>query len=114
MKQNGDFSKVTTDDKFKLSLNVMADKLNEKTRDKILLTYNDRKLLQSYETIRQSGIYQKGSKSKVHRKIVEFPNPEVFGFVDDILKAIYGEDWLHNNKALRHDLVKPWHVVKNL
>ena len=109
-----DYEAVTPNEKIRLTLVGMADKYNEQIRDKILLTYNDKKLLKGYENIRNSGMYQKGGKTKVHRKIVEFPSPEVFDFVNKVMTGLYGVDWLYDNKALKHDLVKPWWVVKSL
>ena len=114
MKKSDGYAEVTPNDKIQLALNLMADKINEQQRNKILLTYNDRKLLKGYEDIRNSGIYQSGGKSKSHRKILEFPNPETFEFANRTLIALYGEDWMQNNKALRHPLVRPWWVVKSL
>ncbi|MCK5295273.1 MAG: hypothetical protein KAJ75_00155 [Alphaproteobacteria bacterium] len=102
------------DEKFRKSFVVMFDKFDEKTRDKIRDTYQDRKLLQSYEDIRQSGLYQKAHGKAHHRKILEFPNREVFDFVDTIMTSKYGNDWLYDNRALKTELVKPWWVVKSL
>ena len=113
MNKKGDFNEVTTDEKIRLTLHAMADKINEDARDKILLTYNDRKLLKAYEDIRNSGIYKRSGKGG-HRKVLEFPNSETFEFANKTLTALYGENWIQNNKALRHPLVKPWWVVKSL
>lgn len=114
MKKKDGYAKVTPNEKMRLSLAAMADKIDEKARDKILLTYNDRKLLKAYENIRNSGIYQKGGGKAHHRKMLEFPNPETFEFVNRTLTALYGENWIQDNKALRHPLVKPWWVIKSI
>ena len=101
--------------KVRTTLIGMADKYDAHARAMILKTYNDPILASTYKGIRDSGIYQHGGKGGArHRKIVEFPNFYVYEFVDTVMKAIYGYDWLKNNKALRHELVKPWHVVKTL
>ena len=108
------FAGVTTDEKIRTSLVAMTDRINEEARDKILLTYNDKELQKGYQKIRDSGIYQKAHGKAHHRKIVEFPNPETFEFVDTIMNAKYGDDWLYDNRALRSELVRPWWVVKSL
>lgn len=104
----------TTDEKLQITLAGLANKYSMAIRNHIYATYHDKKLLDAYREIRKSGIYQKGGKSKVHRKIVEFPNAFVFDFVDTVMTALYDRDWLYNNKALRHELVRPWHVVNKL
>ena len=105
---------VVDDQKLRMSLIALADKIDQKAREIIYRTYNDPEIASIYRGIRNLNVYQHGSKSKVHRKIIEFPNMYVDMFVDTVLTAIYGKDWLKNKKALRHELVKPWHVVNHL
>lgn len=93
---------------------LMLDKYDEGARNLIIATYNDKDLLQKYIDIRRSGVFQKGGKSKVHRKLIEFPNPTVFDFADTVLSKLYGEEWMYDNRALKHDLCKPWWVVERL
>lgn len=100
--------------KLRMSLVLMADRLSEAVRDHIFATYNNPVLHSSYNQIRNSGIYQKGGKSKVHRKILEFPDAYVFDFVDITMRALYGPEWLKNRRALNHELVRPWWVVSKL
>lgn len=102
------------DEKLRTTLVAMADRYDEQIRDLIYRTYQDDELARIYRAIRASGVYQKGGKSKVHRKIVEFPNAYIYDFVDATLSALYGPDWFYNNKALKHDLVRPWWVVHKL
>lgn len=106
--------KFVDNEKVRLSLVALSDKYSESIRDHILNIYNNPKLHDAYRAIRNSGLYQKGGKSKVHRKIVEFPDAYVFDFVDTVMNALYGEEWLYDSRAMRHELVKPWLVVKKI
>jgi len=102
------------DEKLKTSLITLASKYNDQIRAYIYSVYNDIELMKTYKAIRDSSVFEHGGETKVHRKLVEFPNGFVFDFVDTVLSSIYGADWLQNKKALRHELVKPWWVVKRL
>lgn len=105
---------AVNDQKLKMSLIALADRIDEKAREIIYRTYNDPEIASIYRGIRSLHVYQHGGKQKVHRKIIEFPNLYVDMFVDTVLTSIYGKDWLKNRHALRHELVKPWHVVNGL
>ena len=105
---------VVDDKKLRMSLIALADRINEKAREIIYRTYNDPELASIYRGIRNLGIYQHGGKTKVHRKIIEFPNMYVDMFVDTVLTSLYGKDWLKSKKALRHELVRPWWTVRRL
>lgn len=100
--------------KLKKSFAVMLDVFNEKQRIHILSVYNNTTLLEAYKNIRDSGKYEKAGGKASHRKIVEFPDPVVFEFVNRIMVARFGKDWLYNNIALQDELVKPWWVVKKI
>lgn len=101
-------------EKLRTSLIGMAEKYSEYARTIIYMTYNDPKLMAIYRNIRNSGIYEKGSKGKVRRKILEFPNSYVYDYCDTVLSALYGKDWTRNNRALRHEILRPWWVVSKL
>lgn len=105
---------AVNDLKLQMTLSVLADRYNEAIRSLIYKTYQDDELHSIYKAIRNSGIYQKGGKSKVYRNVIEFPNGYVFDFCDTVMTEMYGEDWLNNPAALRHELVRPWHVVSKL
>lgn len=105
---------LVDDTKLKMSLIAMSSKYNDQIRAYIYSVYNDLDLMRTYNAIRESSAFEHGGKSKVHRKVVEFPNGFVFDFVDTVLTPLYGQDWLQNKKALRHELVRPWWVVKKL
>ncbi len=98
------------DQKLKLTLVAVADKYDERIRNHIYRIYNDNHLMLIYKCIRESGIYNKGSRDKSKRKILEIPDAYVY----DFLTTLFGENWISDNKALHHDLVKPWWVVKTL
>lgn len=100
------------EDKLRLRLVAMADKLDDKVRSIVYLTYNDPKLLSLYYRMRESGIYEKGGVSKVHRKVLEFPNFEVYDFCKAVFEPQYGINWYKEKKVWRHELVKPWLLVK--
>jgi hypothetical protein len=103
-----------SDEKIRTTFLLMLDKFNEKERKIVRDTYKDRDLLKTYEKIRNSGYFQKGVGKAHRRKLLEFPNKETWRFVDAVLSGMYGDDWLHNNKALKHELVRPFWVVKSI
>lgn len=106
---------IAVDDlRLQMALATIADKYSNHARLIIYHTYNDLDIAASYRAIRASGVYQKGSKSKTHRKIIEFPNAVVYDFVNAVLSSLYGSQWLSNRKALKHELVRPWWVVNRL
>lgn len=102
------------DMKVRMTVAAMSDKYSEAIRTLILRCYNDTQLLLIYKRMRDSGDYDKGSKDKSYRKLIEFPNAYVYDFVDTVLKELYGKQWLKDSRALKHDLVKPWLVVGKL
>lgn len=106
--------RAVNDERLRLALVLLADRLNERTREIIHRTYQDNEIAAIYRGIRASQAFQKGSKSKVHRKIIEFPNTYVYEFCDTLMREKYGPKWLSNPKALREELIKPWHVVERL
>lgn len=103
-----------SEEKLQLSLGVLADKYNEKIRKFIIYMYNDPHIASIYGAKRESGMFESGSKSKVHREIIQFPHPIIYDFLNKVMGSMYGPDWLFNNKALKHELVRPWWVVKKL
>lgn len=105
---------AVNDLKLQMTLSALADRIDAKKRMIIHKTYQDDHIASIYRQIRNSGIYQNGSQSKVHRKIIEFPNQTVYDFVDTVMSAMYGDSWMENNIALKHDLVRPWWVVERL
>jgi hypothetical protein len=108
-----DFELVAFDDeKLRLTLTALADSLDEKARKIIYRTYSDPKIMSYYQGLRASGVFEKGSKSKVHREVVRFPSPLIYDFVNKTLSAIYGPDWMYDKRAMHHDLVRPWWIVE--
>lgn len=106
---------TTVDDmKLRLSLAALSDHYSEKTRAFIYACYNDAQLASIYRGIRRAKDFETGGKSKVYRKIAEFPNGYVYDFCDTVLSELYGKDWWKTNKAFKHELVRPWWVVDHL
>lgn len=105
---------VVNDEKLRISLMGMADKYDEQVRNIIKKTYDDPQINSLYRAMRTSGVFDHGGKSKVHREIIRFPNGYVFDFVDTVLSALYGPEWMSDIRALKHELVRPWHIVKRL
>ena len=105
---------VVNDEKLRLTLMGMADKYDERVRDIIKKTYDDQKLNSLYRAMRASGVFDHGGKSKVHRELVRFPNGYVYDFVDTVISSLYGKDWMTDVGALKHELVRPWHVVRKI
>lgn len=102
---------VFDDEKLRMSLVALADTFSEKVRRIIYRTYTDQKIQSIYAGLRNSGDFDAGGKSKVHREIVRFPNGYVYDFCDTVLTQLYGPDWLQNHRALKHDLVRPWWII---
>lgn len=100
------------DEKLRLTLSALADSVDERARKIIYNTYSDPKIMSYYQGLRASGMFERGSKSKVHREVVRFPSPLIYDFVDKTLKAIYGPDWMYSKRAMHHDLVKPFWIVE--
>jgi len=108
------FQKVD-DLKVRQSLIMMTDRFDDNARKFIQMCYQSDKLARIWQETRNSGVYEKGSAGEAgHRTIVEFPNAYVFDFVDEVLKGQYGVDWLYNNRALKHELVRQWWVVNKI
>lgn len=105
---------VVDDEKLKMTIVAMADKYTQGIRELVYRAYNDPYLASIYHGWRLSKQFDHGGKSKIHKEIVRFPNGHVFDFVDTVLTAIYGPEWMKNNKALRHELVRPWWIVNSL
>lgn len=101
------------DTKLRMTITALSDRYSQQIQDFIYQCYQDDQLAMIYRGIRMSGRFQHGGKSKVRRKIVEFPNAYVYDFVDTTMTARYGANWISERKALTHDLVKPWHVIEN-
>jgi hypothetical protein len=110
LKKNEQFQAVS-DEKLRLTLLGMADRYSEQTRAYIHYCYADPELNEIYRKIRASGVYQKGNLSNGRRKVIEFPNAYIYDFVNTVMTALYDKDWVNNNRALSHELVKPWLVV---
>ncbi len=95
-------------------LTNMANRYSIAAQALIYSTYQDTELHRIYRAIRASGEFQHGGKTKVRRKVIEYPNHFVYDFVNTVMSTMYGPDWMKNRQAVQHELVKPWHVVNNL
>lgn len=100
--------------KLQMTLVALADKYDENIRRLIERTYESMELASLYNRMRASGVYDRGHGEAKHRKILEVPNIYVMQFLDTVMGALYGPDWLKDNRALNHELVKPWWVVSKL
>lgn len=101
------------DEKMRLTVVALADRYDERIRKLIIKTYEDPKLHSIYRDLRKlNGLG--GGKSRVHREIIRYPNVYVADFVDTVMRGLYGPEWMESNKALSHELVRPWHVVNKL
>lgn len=64
-------------------------------------------LIPTRKGIRASGEFEAGSQIGARqRKIVEFPNRYVFDFCDTVMGTLYGPNWLSNDRALKHELIR--------
>lgn len=102
------------DQKLRMTLIAISDKLSEQARQIVYATYNNNELSLMYRNIRRSGMYAKGSLDGASKKIIEFPNGYVLDFINTVMTEMYGPNWMDNNKALRHDLIRPWWVVEKI
>ena len=112
---------AVNDEKLRMTLIGLSDKLSARIRDHIYRVYNDPQVESLYRGMRNSGIYEKGNWARVRhgngayrRKIVDFPSPYVYDFCNTVLSALYGPNWLSDDRALNHELVKQWWVVNKL
>lgn len=106
---------IFDDNKLRMALISLSDKYDEKVRQIIYRSYNDPVIDSLYRQIRASGVYERGNNNTAfRRKIVEFPNKYVYDFCDAVMGSLYGSDWLNNNEALKHELVRHWWVVNKL
>jgi len=101
------------DKKLRQTLILMTDRFDEIARKKIIKTYNDKKLLQKYHKLRMNDDGRAYGKAR-RRPLAEFPNAQVFDFVDTVMTGLYGVDWLQQNKPFKHELIKPWLIAKSV
>jgi hypothetical protein len=106
---------LNLDDPWRKAFVKYVSSLNEETKQTLLYCYTDSALHDIYEGLRNEAKINKNSKSKVHRRIIKFPNMIVYTFLNDLFIPIYGEDWLTDKKTLRkvilrEELIKPWIV----
>jgi hypothetical protein len=101
---------VCDDQKLQMTLVGLADKYSYGIRETIRRAYSDNELASIYRGWKTARAFDKGGKH--HKEIIRFPNGHVYDFVDTVLTALYGPKWLQNKKALKHDLVRPWHINK--
>jgi hypothetical protein len=98
------------DMKLKMTLIGLADRYSYQVREMIRRAYEDPELILLYRGWRNLYAFDKGGK--VHKEIIRFPNGHVYDFVNTVLTALYGSDWMQNKKALKHELVRPWWIRK--
>jgi hypothetical protein len=93
---------------FDEALRKIADEINKKRRQQLLTHFFTNSLYKNTLTnIRKQGFFQKGSKSKVWRKIASLP-PEV----DEFFTRIYGEDYYKDKKFF--DKYPEWKTVETI
>lgn len=102
---------VVDDQKLRMSLMVLADRLNEEARQVIMHTYNDPELMMIYKNARDTKAFQKGWKDKSHREVVRFPNGYIFEFCKAVFEPLYGPEWSGMEKVWRHELMRPWMLI---
>jgi len=111
------FKNYATVPKIQKSLNVLADVYNEKIRNFIISCYIDPRLNDLYYMKRKMYDDMQHTSGKLNygkahrRKILEFPNGHVAGFVDRVMSAQYGPEWIKNKKLYTHEVVRPWLTV---
>lgn len=112
------------DMKMRLSLNAIGDRYADDIREYIHLCYINPELLQHYQNIRSSGVFERGNykfgkmDNQVYkREVIRFPNQFVADFCDTVMSQLYEEDWMTDKrlfkKVCKHPLIKPWLVVNN-
>lgn len=93
--------------KVKQALKKIADDINKKRRDEILKAMTDTKhpVREYVAKMRRLRMFDKGSKSKVWRKIAEMPIE-----VDRFFTKMYGEDY-YKDKDFFTKLYPEWRVI---
>ena len=95
-------------DKFNDVIIKIADKINKKRRQE-LLTYffTDTQYSKYIKKVKEAGVFEKGSKSKVWRKIAEMPIE-----VDQFFTKMFGKDYFKDKNFFKK--FPEWLVVKDL
>lgn len=102
---------VTDDFKLKMTLAAIADKYDEKTRDFIKRCYEDSELAVLYAQLRHSNDNHTGKGEARRREVIRFPNMVIYDFIDTVMSDLYGEEWMQDNKAMKHELLLPWYTI---
>lgn len=89
----------------KQSIINVADMINRKRRAELLKVYESADIAKALHKMRESHIYDKGSKSKSMRKIASYPIE-----VDHFFTKVYGPDY-YKDKDFFSKHHKEWLVV---
>ncbi len=87
----------------------VAEAINRKRRSELISLYTNNDHFQRYlKQIRSSGVYNKGSKSKVWRKVASMPIE-----IDEFFSNIYGVDY-YKDKNFFKDHAPEWLVITDV
>lgn len=109
---------LNADSQVRTAINLMVNKIDERTKKYLLRCYSDPELLGIYQAMReQDKIDRRMRKAATQRKVVSFPNQIVYNFLDDLFRHKYGDNWLLDTPTLmkimrNEDLIKPWIISK--
>lgn len=114
-KPTDQFPELVTE-KLKMAAVTMADKIDERERKRVYLTYESKDLHDMYRAMRKRNdldIKKGMTDNKSMRHVISIPNMSVYKFLESYFQPWYGDDWLSNRKLWKHEFIKPWLVVSN-
>src|SRR5689334_7201624 len=94
------------DEKFRITLSLLAETLSEDIRDHVYRVYHDLELAARYRQLR---IAPQNSN-----EIYRVPYGYVWMSLESVLGRVYGPNWWKMDEAINHELVRPWWVVKKI
>lgn len=77
-----------TDEIFDKAINKVVERINNKRRQELIQIYSNDKVWEYVRQIKNMGLYDGGSKSKVWKKVASMPLE-----VDLFFTRVYGEDY---------------------
>lgn len=97
---------IIQEERTRKAISIILAKKDLATRTYIDRIYSDPDLKSLYNGLRAEA---KLSSNHDDRKLsIKFPDPTVWKFCDDVMKAKYGEEWLQEPKIFYEDIIRPW------
>lgn len=101
---------IVQEERTRKAISIILSKKDLATRSYIDRIYSDPVLKSIYNGLRDEA---KLNNNHDDRKLsIKFPDPTVWKFCDDTMKAKYGDEWLQEPKIFYEDIIRPW-VIRN-